>query len=762
MSNTANSVVMQHASMSKARAAILLTAFISTSLLSALLLFLVQPLMARFMLPLLGGSPSVWAVTMCFFQAALLLGYTYAHALNRFVPLQTGIIIHGVLMLIAVTVLPVAVSTETVVPFANLPQSLALLCVLATTIGLPFAVMSANAPLIQSWFSVSGHKDAGEPYFLYGASNLGSIAALLVYPTLIEPVVGLHDQSALWARGFMWLTAALLVCGALVVGRGHFKVSQAVEKTTVIPLSRWIYWLAMAFLPSALLVAWTNHVTTDIAAAPFLWLPPLVLYLVSFIAVFRQKAWFSNKVLRLTQLLTLAPTIVLLEGTRHFMLVPVLLIGAVSFFATACLCHRQMYETRPAARQLTAFYLIMSLGGVLGGLFVSLLAPVLFNDVSEYPLLLILALFLSTDVMHDEKTINNLKKPLYFVVVAIGLALLFHLAGNFAERPYWVGKNAAVIGLFAAAAFLFMRAERKLLMSIFIFLLVVRVGVPGDPVVAQARNFFGVLSVKQSGEFSNMFHGTTLHGAEYISDLSLPEGQRPRPLTYYAKDGGMARAIATAKLYFKNQTVSKNFGVVGLGAGSLVCYSEPGENWKTFEINTDVVAAARNPKLFNFLDRCGKNVPVIVGDARLTLQAEAAGSYDVLVIDAFSSDSIPVHLITTEAMQLYMKLLRPDGLLVFHVSNRYMDLSSIVAANTAVLQIGDGKIFARRVIHIPAKSSIADEPSEVVVLSRSEAMIKAAESNPEMTALAGAAPGIRAWTDDYSNVLGAILRSMTE
>jgi hypothetical protein len=749
MSDTANSVVMPQASMSKARAAMLLTAFISTSLLSALLLFLVQPLMARFMLPLLGGSPSVWAVTMCFFQAALLLGYSYAHALNRFVPLQAGIIIHGVLMLVAVTVLPVAVSTETVAPFTGLPQSLALLCVLATTIGVPFAVMSANAPLIQSWFSVSGHKDADEPYFLYGASNLGSI-------------VGLHEQSALWARGFMWLTAALLICGALVAGRGRAQVSQTVEEASAIPLARWIYWLAMAFLPSALLVAWTNHVTTDIAAAPFLWLPPLVLYLVSFIVVFRQNAWFSNKTLRLVQLFTVPLTFVLLEGTRQFMLGPVLFIGAVSFFVTACLCHRQMFETRPSARQLTAFYLTMSLGGVLGGLFVSLLAPVLFHDVSEYPLLLILAVFLASDVLNDGKITGELKKPLRIFAVAVGLGLLFHLAGTAFARPHWVGINAVIIGFFAAAAFLFMRVERKLLTSIFIFLLVVRAGVPGDPVVAQARNFFGVLSVKQSGEFSNMFHGTTLHGAEYLTDLALPEGQRPRPLTYYAKDGGMARAIASAKLFLKGESRTKNFGVVGLGAGSLVCYSEPGEAWKTFEINADVVEAARNPKLFNFLERCGKDVPIVVGDARLTLQEEAAGSYDVLVVDAFSSDSIPVHLITTEAMQLYMKLLRPDGLLVFHVSNRYMDLSSIVAANTAVLQIGDGKINTRRVIHLPAKSSVADEPSEVVVLSRSEAMIKAVESNPEIQKLADAAPGIRAWTDDYSNVLGAIVRGLME
>ncbi len=764
MSDAANTAVLSnaHEGLGKPRAALLLAAFISTSLLSALLLFLVQPLMARFMLPLLGGSPSVWAVTMCFFQAALLLGYAYAHALNRFVPLQAGIIIHGVLMLAAISVLPVSISGETVAPYANLPQSLALLCVLATTIGLPFAVMSANAPLIQSWFSVSGHKDADEPYFLYGASNLGSIAALLVYPTLIEPVTGLQEQSGLWARGFMWLAVALLTCGALVAGRSRVRATVSDGAVQPISWSTWIYWLAMAFLPSALLVAWTNHLTTDMATAPFLWLPPLILYLVSFIAVFRKTAWFSPKSLRMAQLLTIPFTLVLIDGTHYLLMVPMMVIGAITFFATACICHRQMFETRPDASHLTAFYLTMSLGGVLGGLFVSLVAPVIFHDVSEYPLLLMLAVFLSADVMQDEKIRADLKKPVLIAAVAVGVAVLAHGAGLLLHKPAWVGSNAALIGFFAAATFLFMRAERKLLMSIFVFLLIVRAGVPEDTLVSQARNFFGVLSVKQGEEYSTMYHGTTVHGAEFMADLALPQGQKPRPLTYYAPDGGMARAIAATQLRLKDAPGTKTYGVVGLGAGSLVCYAQPGERWKTFEINPDVVAAARDPKLFNFLDRCGKDVPVVVGDARLTLRDEAPASYDLLVIDAFSSDSIPVHLITTEAMQLYFSKLKPDGLLVFHVSNRHMELSSIVAANLAVLQISEGKIYARHVIHQPAVEKISDTPSEVVVMSRSEAAIAAADSNPEIKPLAEAAPGIRAWTDDYSNILGAIIRNLVD
>jgi SAM-dependent methyltransferase len=558
------------------------------------------------------------------------------------------------------------------------------------------------------------------------------------------------------------LTVALLTCGALVAGRNRVRAVAETGSATAISWPMWLYWLAMAFLPSALLVAWTNHVTTDIAAAPFLWLPPLVLYLVSFIAVFCQNAWFSNKALRMVQLLMVPVTFVLLDGTAQTLAIPVMLLGAIVFFATACLCHRQMYETRPAAGQLTAFYLTMSLGGVLGGLFVSLVAPVIFNDVLEYPLLLLLAVFLSADVLRDDKVRADLKKPLLIAAVGLSVAALTHVGGLALDKPHWLGKNAAIIGFFAASVFVFMRAERKLLMSIFVFLLIVRAGVPGDTLLSQSRNFFGVLSVKHTEEYSTMFHGTTLHGAEHIEDLTLPDGKRPRAVTYYAPEGGMARAVASTRERLKNEKRVKTFGVVGLGAGSLLCYAEPGENWKTFEIDPDVVAAARNPKLFNFMDRCGKNVPVVMGDARLTLNAEEPASYDVLVIDAFSSDSIPVHLITTDAMQLYLKLLRPDGLLVFHVSNRYMDLSSILSANTAVLQIGDGKVYAREIIHLPKTPTIADEPSHVVVMSHAEATVKAIESAKETAVLADADPGVRAWTDDYSNVLGAILHKFAK
>jgi SAM-dependent methyltransferase len=251
-----------------------------------------------------------------------------------------------------------------------------------------------------------------------------------------------------------------------------------------------------------------------------------------------------------------------------------------------------------------------------------------------------------------------------------------------------------------------------------------------------------------------------LHGAQSKADLNLPPGQKPVPMTYYARDGGMARAIASVKSRLRDVNRNVSFGVVGLGAGSLVCYREANENWTTFEINPDVVEVARNPKLFNFLDRCGAGVPILVGDARLTMRDEKSASYDALVIDAFSSDSIPVHLLTTQAMQLYFRLLRDDGILILHISNRYMDLSSVIAANSDSLAPFEGEIFAREIFHVPHPTGFSESPSKVIVLSRSKAAIAAVDQNPDAKILAAAPAGMLAWTDDYSDVLGVILRSL--
>jgi hypothetical protein len=744
---------------SRSRLASLLPVFVLATLLSSSLLFFVQPLMAKLTLPLLGGSPSVWAVTMCFFQAMLLAGYAYAHALIRFLPIRTGIIVHVVLLAVAAVVLTFDVASAAA-SLELFGDSTKLVLVLATTIGLPFAIMSANAPLIQSWFSQSGHAQANEPYFLYGASNLGSIASLLLYPTLVEPLVGLATQTDLWSAGFKMLVFAIAGSGMLTALGNIQQSAQRVTPTQSIPWSRCLLWLVMAFVPSAMLMAWTNHITTDVAAAPFLWLPPLVLYLLSFIAVFRERPWVSEKTLRLIQIIATPLVLVLMKGSTSYVMAAVFFCGAAAFFATTFLCHRQMYETRPEASQLTTFYLIMSLGGVLGGLFVSLAAPQLFSDVSEYPLLLILSLFLAKDVFADQSVFAGSKKWLLMTLVFFGVSIITHGAGVLFENAAWQGINAIFVAIFATAIVFFVLAKNKLLMGLFIGLLIVQLGTEQQSVLFRARNFFGVVSVVAADSFVVMNHGTTVHGAELMKDVGASNTGKPQKLTYYTEKGGIGRAILASQRHLAASGTNGNFGVVGLGAGLLSCYAQPGESWRFFEINPDVVHAARDIGIFNFMKNCGPDMPVVIGDARLKLKDEKPHSYDTLVIDAFSSDSVPVHLMTVEAMRLYLSLLTDDGLAVFHISNRHLELKSVLAANLEALRAQGLSVQGRSIIHNSHVSDLTDTASAVVVIAKQDGALKLLDGNAE-TSLLAPTPGVDAWTDDYANILGAIWRGFT-
>lgn len=743
---------------------LLLPTFVFTTLLSSMLLFLVQPLMARLTLPLLGGSPSVWAVSMCFFQAALLIGYAYAHLLIRFVPLRAGMAIHILLMMVAVQLLPAQVSADTTAAFAGWPESLSLLAVLATSIGLPFAVMSANAPLIQAWFSVSGHKDAAQPYFLYGASNMGSMAALLLYPTVFEPLIGLHDQTQAWAGGFGVLTAALFACAGLIVLQNRSATATAHAAPVVadaappITWSRRAYWLTMAFVPSALLMAWTNQITTDIAAAPFLWLPPLAMYLLSFTATFTERPWLSDKTLRIAQLVALPLTFALTQGESSLILmVPFFVLGGVTFFATACICHRQLYVARPAASQLTEFYLLMSLGGVLGGLFVSLVAPALFNDILEYPALLMLALLVRNEVLNNEKVQEQVRNPLRLIATYIVLTVAISMAGELLNRPGITGSHAALTAAAATAVIMLARANASLVMGLFIFLFITEAAAPGDKVLFQNRSFFGVLTVKQVGEHVLMFHGTTIHGAQWSNERTLADGQRPRPLTYYAPRGGMAKSINATQDRLAALGQKGTYGVIGLGAGSLSCYSQPGESWRFYEIDADVISVARDPRLFSFIPTCAPDAPIALGDARLTLKNAPDKSFDLLIVDAFSSDTVPVHLMTTDAMRAYFAKVKDDGVLVMHASNRHLDLLSVLGANVDALNREGMTISVRELVHNPLTADYADMHSAIVVMSRNAASFGRLEDDPEIRDLPRVA-GVAPWTDDYANIVGAIFR----
>lgn len=739
------------------RAASLVPVYVATMLLSASLLFLVQPMIARMALPLLGGTPAVWAIAMCFFQAVLLGGYAYAWALNRYLKPVQAVGFHVALMAASWFALPVELAAGGV-PMGGATAGLSLIALFATSVGYPFFFLSATAPLLQSWFARTSHGDAQNPYFLYSASNIGSLGALVAYPFLIEPAIGLHRQSILWGAGFMVLVAAIAVCGLLMI-RHQAAAPLAVadnDNAEAITWQKRAWWIFMSFVPSALLVAWTNHITTDIASAPFLWLPPLMLFLLTFILVFRDRPLVSMGAARAVQLASLPVAFIVQFALPLWLTVPVMVIGALSFFSTAIICHRQLYESRPSAARLTEFYMLMSLGGVLGGLFVSLAAPLMFNAVLEYPLLLIAGIAAHQGLLKDDMLHGALKKPLLPLAVLAALAIITAYAANDGGAHLLLSTRTLEIAFFGACAVLLLKAARTGL-ALLAFVMALLINLTGQPNERVAlRSYFGVLTVADGAEgpYRLLTHGTTMHGAQRLSELDATYKDKPHALTYYSPEGGMARALLTTQERLAAEGRTGAYRVVGLGTGSLACYARDGEDWSYYEIDSDVIRVARDPAQFTFLSRCAPGLKIVEGDARITLQQEKASPADYLLVDAFSSDSIPIHLITTEAMQLYFSRVKDDGVLVMHVTNRFMDLVPVVAAN---MQAIDPALQGRVIDFVPATPDVSAMHSIAIVMSRNPRALEALDhqgGTAPLTPVAGIAP----WTDDIADIPGAILR----
>jgi hypothetical protein len=683
----------------------LLLAFGASLFLSALLLFSVQPIFAKMVLPTLGGTPAVWSIAMVFFQGVLLAGYLYAHGLVRLIPLRTAIIVHLAVMLAGLYWLPFGIwpGFERA-PEAGLP--LWLLGLFAMSIGFPFFAVSANAPLLQAWFARTGHIHSSDPYFLYGASNLGSFFALLSYPVLIEPLLAISGQSWVWSWGYGLLIAALLGCGVLAVQRSRGRSGEdhaAALGATARPSGKQrLTWLTLAFIPSGLLVAVTAHLSTNIAAAPFLWVIPLALFLLTFVITFQRNPVIPHRVMLACLPFAVMAALVLPMTPLDVGILADIILHLAAFFVAAMVCHGELVSRRPDAAHLTEFYLLMSLGGVLGGAFTSLLSPVIFSTVLEYPILLAAALL----VPRETREILSRNRR-----VTIGALACIPIV----SVSVWLGSSQL--------------DTRK-------------------------RSFFGVITIDHTsdGVYRRFSHGTTIHGAEKVSDVGLVKDSDPRPesLSYYVKDGPMAEAIGLRRTLAGGQL---NVGIVGLGVGSLACFAEQGDNWRFYEIDPAVVSFARDPKWFNYLSRCTPDAPVVVGDARLTVQDEPAGTFDILVIDAFSSDAVPVHLLTREAIDGYFDKLKPDGVLVMHLSNKYMDLSRVVSS----LANADGWAV-RHKVHLRTREEKRKYwfPSEVMTLARKETDLLGwneagwrAPPDPQ---------NVVPWTDDYSNIVSAILR----
>jgi hypothetical protein len=743
--------------LSAARNRLVLAVYTAAIFVSALLLFSVQPLFTKMVLPRLGGSPAVWSVAMVFFQSLLLAGYAYAHVLmqirNRAIPVA----VHLVLLVVALFTLPLSISTR----FGEPPGSAYafwLLALFAVSIGLPFFALAANNPMLQAWFVRTGHPAGPDPYFLYASSNIGSFLALLSYPALFEPMFSLRTQNLMWTAGYALLILLIAGCGALLL-RAPAKAAALEVEDSDAPAPSWMTkarWIFLAAVPSGLLIAVTAHISTDVAAAPLLWVLPLSLYLLTWVLVFQSRPLLPHKWLLMLQPLAIAGDVVLLAKGGEQNLLLTLGGHQLCFFVIAMACHGELARTRPPAKYLTGFYVALSFGGMLGGLFAGLISPYAFSWVAEYPILLALAALCRPP--SDERW-PRWSRWYWPLLAAFAIALIAPTYRDAGKMFAWLEGHrvwvAGSVGVLAGLAALALNASRwKVFATVVLALVLIRAYPADDGRVETVRSFFGVhkIVVTPHGQYHVLMHGTTIHGAQkYLNDDGSRVEGRPEPITYYHKDGGIGQAIAAIR---ERKAAPLRVAVIGVGAGTLTCASEPGEIWKFFEIDQTMVDTARDPKYFSYIKNCEPDVKPVIGDARLTFAKEPDGVYDVIIVDAYSSDAIPIHLATEEAMKIYKSKLAPQGAVVMHISNRHLELESVVVG------IADANDL---------KSWVYDEDSgrddeyifstDVVVSARDEADVGSLASSDKW-AETEPTDGQRNWTDDYSNILGAVFRRL--
>jgi hypothetical protein len=741
---------------SGARNTLVLVVYTAAIFTSALLLFSVQPLFTKMVLPRLGGSPAVWSVAMVFFQSLLLGGYAYAHYLmtikNRIVP----VVVHLALLGVALLTLPLSISSGWGEPPAS-GYAFWLLGLFAVSIGLPFFALAANNPMLQAWFVRTGHPDGPDPYFLYASSNIGSFLALLSYPVLLEPIFTLRTQNLIWTGGYGLLIVLIAACGILLVRSPPMSIA-AIEASdgdapapTRAVRARWIF---LAAVPSGLLIAVTAHISTDVAAAPLLWVLPLSLYLLTWVLVFQSRPLLPHDWMLKLQPLAIAGGVVLLVFSGEQNLLVTLGGHLLCFFLIAMACHGELARTRPAATYLTGFYVALSFGGMVGGLFAGLLAPYIFSWIAEYPILLALSALCRPRETSSVRGSNWVwLVAIIAAVVLIALSFGTGTTTNFLEtNRVWVVIYTAIAAMLLA---LLWKIDRwKFAAIVALGLVLIRVYPADEGRVDTVRSFFGVhkIVVTPHGQYHVLMHGTTIHGAEkFQEDDGTPVTGRPEPISYYHKDGGIGRAITAIRVR-KGGPI--RVAVIGLGAGTLTCQSEPGENWTFFEIDQSMVDTAKDPKYFNFIQSCEPDMKPVMGDARLTFAKEKDGTYDLIIVDAYSSDAIPIHLATEEAMEIYKSKLTPQGAVLMHVSNRHLDLVSVVVG---IAEENDLKSWVFN--EDSGRDSEYIFTTEVVISAREEADIGKLASDEKWT-LTEATEGQRVWTDDYSNILGAVWRRL--
>jgi hypothetical protein len=848
---------------------------------SAALIFVLQPLFGRMVTPLLGGSPAVWNASMAFFQAALLIGYLYAHVLARIKDLRVQAAIHALVLVAAFLVLPVRVSDMFGPPNSEHP-ALWLVGVLTLSVGAPFAAASATAPLLQAWYARTGRADAHDPYYLYAASNIGSFIGLLAYPVVIEPLLGVSAQGLAWTSGYILAAALIALSAATAIAANGGQSFGATSETS--PSLTWRqrgYWMAAAAAPSALILGVTLHISTDVASAPMLWVVPLALYLATFVIAFARGSERFSQIVTFIHPVALALLVFsYFSGADWAMTLSGNLVG---FFLSALVCHMALARTRPAADRLTEFYFWVSLGGVIGGGFAAFVAPVIFNDVYEYPLALaaaalflprgltpkwrlanmaaaaattmacvalllmefetqhaviiavaaggaailiaagwgednraqqlrvaflvvavifaVMALYIAVDLamgLHTvfvESIVNGKNEfqtlmpwyPILLAVSLIALAFALHAALQPQEKAIPVAdialgvaapamvllmalvlmgegltaQTTIVIAMCFCGVALFFNGARPIVLAALVLVSFVTIFLDdrrGGRVITQERSFFGVLRTRviddphdpEIPQLRILMHGTTIHGAQ----LATP-GMTRLPLTYYNPRTALGEAIM-AGLSTGDQS---SLALIGLGAGSTACLMRPSDRLTIFEIDPTVVRLSARPGGdFTYVPECQPNARAELGDARLQIAQEPNGAFDVIVVDAFSSDAIPAHLLTREAIALYLSKTSERGIVILHLSNRNLALVSEAARVAHDLHAPALFRVSERVTE-PHGSFYAGLPASAMIIAHSPETL-AHLPLPSAWRELQAPPG-RAWSDDYINLPRALWESLT-
>lgn len=857
--------------------------FAITLFVSASLLFMVQPMVAKMILPLLGGSPAVWNACMVFFQALLLLGYLYAHRITQRLTPRNQWVLH--LVVVALPFLsfllaiifgsrhtPIAI-VESLAPTGDANPVLHVLALLAVAIGIPFFVISTSAPLLQRWFAYTGHPSARDPYFLYSASNAGSMISLLGYPLLIEPNLSIVGQAWLFAIGFALLASLVYLCGHAAThpvsvpppknltsygsgkrknsfdsrstGTGETAASFA-EADAEPPPTLWrkLRWIALAFVPSSLMLGVTFHMSTDIASIPLMWVIPLSLYLLTFIIAFgRLPSWFRIVIGNLAPVMILLLVFTMISRVVSGHMGLEILLHILTFFAVALMCHYELAYDRPSTKYLTEFYLLMSVGGMLGGIFNAIVAPLVFKHAFEYPIVLIIACLLvpslaqmtaaktssteRTASANPSENANSHPKRswskwlvwsrdlLIPVLVYFAFDYIHKLPGNdwyaaeilngsesggsdtfcrivisLSDNLNLAPQTIIAILVFAVpvmVCFFFVDRPLRFALSVAAILMPIKYQDSVMGYIHVDRSFFGILKVEKRGTFNRLIHGTTLHGTQFNEEFvrhwrddlqfMIPNSPwdvvviaganwhydvRQEPLTYYHRTGPVGAAFRELRTRKGGADAKAPVAMVGLGTGSVSCYALPGQRLVFYEIDPAVKAlVADSDRFFTYVRDArnrGAEVVIRMGDARLKLKEDVDARYALLFVDAFSSDAIPVHLITREAVQLYMDRLTEDGILALHISNKYVALEPVVAA------IAQDLGLEARIWNDSSERHIGKTASSWVVLARNRQTLGTLALPPEEQQKYGTdfrplhpLKNMEAWTDDYADVLRVMM-----